>query len=328
MSPERRLGTYSREGVCASLAQRALQPARRLAATKLDGDYATTLPTEEEMPKQNDLHVFLGRLLAEARLKKGFKTIKEIYQMHAPIVDYQTWSCAESGRRIPHPNSLLEMARILDIDKEDLLVAYAKDKFRDEESHNILDTFPISKLVNLDTLLEATDHANRHDFIFTAEQVDAMRRDIRLRLFLLYTYDHEFKTTITRLATFFDCQRSEVQEITERLAALGLLEINGEEVKRIHRHTTLPSTAETFDLRRQSLFKTLERNVKSNSYIANCHVVLTEHSFKKMMELMYFTLANCIKLEKDDKPGQKSRYQIALVANRIDDGGCGDGGTK
>ncbi len=220
------------------------------------------------------------------------------------------------------------MAKILDIDKEDLLVAYAKDKFRDEESHNILDAFPISKLVDLDTLLAATDHANRHDFIFTSNQIDAMRKDIRLRLFLLYTYDSEFKTTFNRLSAFFNCERSEVEEVTERLAALDLVEIVGDEVKRIHKHTTLPSTSETFDVRRQSLFKTLEQNVKPNSYIANCHVVLTEHSFRKMMDLIYFTVANCIKLEKDDRPGQKSRFQIALVANRVDDRSGGNGSAQ
>ena len=49
------------------------------------------------MPQQNELHIFLGKLLAKARLKKGFKTIKEIYQFYKPTVDYQTWSSAESG---------------------------------------------------------------------------------------------------------------------------------------------------------------------------------------------------------------------------------------
>lgn len=162
------------------------------------------------MPQQNELHVFLGRLLAEARLKKGFKTIKEIYQNYNPSVDYQTWSSAESGRRIPHPNSLLEMAKILDINKEDLLIAYTKDKFRDPESHNILNTFPINKFVDLGSLLEAAEHANRHDYVLSSKQINAMRKDIRLRLFLMHTYDDELKTNFDRLANFFNCGKSEV----------------------------------------------------------------------------------------------------------------------
>ena len=272
------------------------------------------------MPQQNELHIFLGRLLAEARLKKGFKTIKEIYQIHKPTVDYQTWSSAESGRRIPHPNSLLEMAKILDIDKEDLLIAYTKDKFRDEESQNILNTFPINKFVDLGSLLEAADHANRHDYVLSSRQINAMRKDIRLRLFLIYTYDEDLKTNFDRLATFFNCDKGEVAEVTQKLVSLGLVEIVNEEVKRIHKHTTLPSIPEAFGLRRDMLFKTLELNPNSESYIDNCFVTLTQESFKKVMELVYFMRANLIRLEKEKKPGEMSRFQIAIVANKIDEG--------
>lgn len=272
------------------------------------------------MPQQNEFHVSLAQLLAEARQKKGYRTIKEIYENYKPSVDYQTWSAAESGRRIPHPNSLLEMARILDIDKEELLIAYTKDKFRDEESHNILNTFPINKFVDLGALLDATDHAARHDYVLSSEQIAAMRDDIRLRLFLIYTYDQELKTNFDRLATFFDCSKKGVEEVTKKLAELGLVEIIGEEVKRVHPHTTLPATPETFDLKRQMLFKTLELGVKPNSFIENCFVHISENSFKKIMELIYFVRANLIRFGKEEKPEPKSRFQIAIVANRIDEG--------
>lgn len=272
------------------------------------------------MPQQNEFHVFLARLLAEARQKKGYRTIKEIYENYKPSVDYQTWSAAESGRRIPHPNSLLEMARILDIDKEDLLIAYSKDKFRDEESHNILDTFPINKFVDLGALLDATDHATRHDYVLSSDQINGIRQDIRLRLFLIYTYDHEMKTNFDRLATFFACSKSEAEEVAKKLSSLGLVEIIGEEVKRIHPHTTLPATPETFDLKKQMLFKTLELGVKPNSFIENCFLHLSENQFKKIMELIYFLRANLIRFGKEGKDEEKSRFQIAIVANRIDEG--------
>lgn len=272
------------------------------------------------MPQKNDLHVFLGRLLAEARLKKGYKTVKEIYQSHKPSVDYQTWASAESGRRIPHPNSLLEMAQILDIDKEDLLIAYTKDKFRDEESHNILNTFPINKFVDLGSLLDAADHANRHEYVLSSKQISAMRKDIRLRLFLIHTYDAELKTNFDRLAHFFKCGKSDVEEVTQKLAALGLIEVVGEEVKRIHKYTTLPPIPEAFNLRRDVLFKTLDLNTNSESHIENCYADLTEDSFRKIMELIYFLRANLIRLEKEKKPGKTFRFQIAIVANKIDEG--------
>jgi hypothetical protein len=272
------------------------------------------------MPNRTDQHVYLARLLAEARLRKGFRTIKEIYQSHQPTVDYQTWSCAESGRRIPHPNSLIEMAQILEIDKQDLLIAYSKDKFPDEESRQILNAFPISRFVDTESLLEAANHDNRLDVVLNDEQVDEMRKDIRLRLFLIYTYDQEFKTTFTRLEQFFDCDRSEAEYIIGKLAELGLVEIVGEEIKRIHKHTTIPPVPGAFDLRRQILLKTLDLNVKPTSYLANFHTFLTEDSFKKIMELIYFTRANIIRLEKEQKPSPTKRYQIVLVANIIDEG--------
>lgn len=272
------------------------------------------------MPNRSDQHVYLARLLAEARLKKGFKTIKEIYQDHKPTVDYQTWSCAESGRRIPHPNSLIEMANILEIDKQDLLIAYSKDKFPDEESCHILNAFPISRFVDTESLLEAANYDSRLDIILNDEQVNEMRKDIRLRLFLIYTYDQEFKTTMARLSQFFDCDRAEVEYIIGKLVALGLVEKLGEEVKRLHKHTILPPIPGAFELRRQILLKTLDLNVKPNSYIANFHTFLTEDSFKKIMELIYFTRANIIRLEKEQKSHSTKRYQIVLVANNIDEG--------
>lgn len=272
------------------------------------------------MANQKEQHVYLAALLAGARLKKGFKTIKEIYQNHKPSVDYQTWSCAESGRRIPHPNSLVEMAKILEIDKQDLLIAYTKDKFTDEESQQILNAIPITRFVDVDSLLEAASYDSHTDYILNDKQIDEMRKDIRLRLFLIYTYDQEFKTTFTRIARFFNCEKAEVEYITHKLADLGLVEIMGEEVKRIHKHSALPPTPGAFELRRQMLLKTLELNVKPGSYIANFHTFLTEDSFKKIMELIYFTRANVIRLEKDQTLGPTKRYQITLVANTITEG--------
>lgn len=105
----------------------------------------------------------------------------------------------------------------------------------------------------------------------------------------------------------------------QKLAALGLVEIIGEEVKRIHKYTTLPSIPEAFGLRREMLFKSLELNTNSESHIENCFVDLTEDAFRKIMELIYFLRANIIRLEKEKKPG-KSRFQIAIVANKIDEG--------
>ncbi len=270
-------------------------------------------------------HVYLARLLADARYKKGYATIKEIYQVNKPEVDYQTWGHAEAGRRIPHPNSLKEMARILDIDKEDLIIAYCKDKFRDQESHQIIDTFPIRKFADVDALLESIDHNNCDDFVLTSEQVEAMRKDLRLRLFLIYTYDQELKTTFTRLSKYFDTTESEVKEVVQKLAALKLVEIIGEQVKRIHKHTTMPATSDVFDLRRQMLLKMLDLNMKPGSYISNYHLSLSEESYKKIMELIYFAEANFIRLDKIEKSGsKKSRFQISIVTNRIDDGSEND----
>lgn len=274
------------------------------------------------MSTQNELHVHLARLLSDARQKKGYATIKEIYQTHKPAVDYQTWGHAEAGRRIPHPNSLKEIAKILDIDREALIIAYCKDKFRDEESHQVIDTFPVRKYVDVDSLIEAIDHNNRDDYMLTQEQVSAMRQDLRLRLFLIYTYDRELKTTFSRLATFFDIEKSEVKEVVQKLASLGLVEILDEEVKRIHKHTTMPTSSDLFDLRKKLLLKTLELNIKSNSHISNYHLSLSDDSYKRIMELIYFVEANFIKFDKKEKLNEtKSQFQIAFVANRIDKGG-------
>lgn len=274
------------------------------------------------MATQIDHHVHLARLLADARQKKGYQTIKEIYQTNKPEVDYQTWGHAEAGRRIPHPSSLKEMAKILGIGKEDLIIAYCKDKFPDDESQQIINTFLLRKFADTDALIEAIDHNNSDDFVLTNEQIEAMRKDIRLRLFLIYTYDKELKTTIKRLSAYFHAEESEIREVVGRLEALKLVEVIGEEIKRIYKHTTMPPTAEVFDLRRQMLLKTLELNIKPGSYISNCHVTLTDESYKRIMELIYFAEANFIRLDKEEKAGlKKSKFQITIVTNKINDGG-------
>jgi hypothetical protein len=274
------------------------------------------------MSTQKDLHVYLARLLSDARQKKGYGTIKEIYQSHKPTVDYQTWGNAESGRRIPHPNSLKEIANILDIDREALIIAYCKDKFNDEESHQVIDTFSIRKFVDMGALLGAIDHNNSDDFMLTQEQVEAMRQDLRLRLFLIYTYDQELKTTFSRLANYFDTSEGEVKEVVKKLESLRLVEVMGEEIKRIHKHTSMPTSSDLFDLRKQLLLKTLGHNIKPNSHISNYHLWLSDDSYKRIMELIYFVEANFIRLDKKEKLNEnKSHFQIAFVANRIDKGG-------
>ncbi len=272
------------------------------------------------MTSQSELHIYLARLIADARQKMGYATIKEIYQTHTPSVDYQTWSHAEAGRRIPHPNSLLEIARILKISREDLILAYCKDKFPDEESQQIIETFHCKKFVDVNTLLKAIDHNNHDDYIFTNEQVDAIRNDIRLRLYLIYTWNRKLTTTFDRLQRFFKVPEEDVQEVVNKLVSLNLVRIEGTTIRRMHRHTTTPRTTDVFNLRQQLLFRTLALNIKPESYISNYHITLTEASYKKIMELLYFTEANFIRFEKsEDRKGGKSRFQIAIVASKIDD---------
>src|SRR5512139_1518613 len=96
---------------------------------------------KESKMKKAETHKHLSELIRVARQKKGFATLRELYREKSPSVDYQTWLHAEAGRRIPHPNSLKEIGDILGVDKEDLIIAYCKDKFSDAESHRIVDSF-------------------------------------------------------------------------------------------------------------------------------------------------------------------------------------------
>ncbi len=197
-------------------------------------------------------------MLAQARLKNGLATLKELYRTKSPPIDYQTWLHAEAGRRIPSPSTLVTMGEILGIERETMIIAYCKDKFDDEESHQVLDSFECKKYLNLDTLLVAKEHERTQDYVFNAEQLAAIQADIRLRLYLNYTYDKDLKTTITRLANYFDVDRSEATQIIEHLKNLSLVEVVGEEVKKIHRHTTLPNNVDLFPTRKESLLKSLE----------------------------------------------------------------------
>lgn len=273
------------------------------------------------MTEQTKFFINLSGLLAKARLENGFATLKELYRAKDPPIDYQTWLHAESGRRIPTASIVMKIAEILNIDRESLIIAYCRDKFDDPLSHQVLESFQYKKYLNIDTLLEAKEHERTEDYVFNAEQIEAIQEDIRLRLYLNYTYDQNLNTNFSRLATYFGVEKSEVKEVVERLQSLGLVEVIGEEVKKIHRHTTLPDTATLFPVRVESLLKSLELSLKPNSYIANYHVNLSEKSYKRVLAIFEFVEASLIKMEKEDTASANMlRFQIAMTGSSINQG--------
>lgn len=271
---------------------------------------------------ETEVHKHLSELIYTARQKKGFATLKELYREKKPNVDYQTWLHAEAGRRIPHPNSLKEIGAILDIDKEDLIIAYCKDKFSDSESHQIVESFLFKRFIDADTLLLARDH-NREDYVFNAMQVEAMKKDLRIRLFLTYTYDETLKTNFNKLSDFFNVEKTEAIEVVKKLEDLQLVRVNEEVVTRIYRHASMPKSLDVLELRRDLLIKGLKMNIKEDSYVSNFHVMISEESYRKIMSYIYFAEANFIKLSKEDNPNRKkTRVQIAIVANKISGDSC------
>lgn len=273
------------------------------------------------MKESTRIYVHLSGLISQARQQKGFATLREFYREKKPPVDYPTWLHAESGRRIPTAPIVKIMGDILEIDRENLIIAYCKDKFDDPLSHQVLESFHYKKYMNVDTLLEAKEHERTEDYIFNAEQIEAIRADIRVRLYLNYTYDENLKTNFARLATYFGVDKAEVKEVIDRLSSLGLVEVIGEEVKKIYRHTTVPNTADLFQVRRESLLKSLDLNTKPHAYIANYHANISEKSYKKILAIFEFVEASIIKMERDDNGLPNNlRLQIAMIGSILNQG--------
>lgn len=273
--------------------------------------------------------VHLSGLLSHARLQKGFATLRELYRDKKPTIDYQTWLHAESGRRVPASEIVLTIGEILDIDKEELIIAYCKDKFNDEKVHQVLESMQHKKFINMDTLVQARDYDRSIDYVLNTEQVKAMQEDINLRLYLMYTYDKELKTTVTRLANFFSVKNSEAKAIVDKLQALKLVEVIGEDVKKIYSNTRLPVSPEIFDLRKKLLIKDLDINTKPDSYIANFHVSMTEKSYKKILSLFDFVEANLIKIAREEIADPNSlRFQVVITGNKINEGSVNDGASE
>jgi hypothetical protein len=145
-----------------------------------------------------------------------------------------------------------------------------------------------------------------------------MKHDIRLRLYLTYTYDNDSNTSIKRLAKFFDDSEEEARDIVKRLAALKLVEVSKDKVKKIHKHTSIPNSSENFLLRKNLLIKSFERTIKPDSYITNYHLGMTEDSYRKVLAFFDFIGANLIKLDQEDTGNTEvTRFQIALTGNRL-----------
>lgn len=263
-------------------------------------------------------YVHLSGLISRARLQNGFATLKELYRERKPAIDYQTWLHAESGRRVPIAKAVILIGDILDIDRESLVLAYCKDKFADVKSHQVLDALQTKGFFDVAILMQAKEHDRSDDYVFTAEQIKAMQEDIRIRLYLIYTYDADRKTSISRLASFFSVEKHEVKKVIDKLERLGLVETVGEQVKKIHFHTTIPLTADISDLRKQFLLKSLDISLNAESYISNYHVTLAEKSYKKLLGMFDFIEANLTKFEKEDLNDTSSiRYQIAIAGTKL-----------
>lgn len=270
------------------------------------------------MEEQNKIHVHLSTLISQARLQKGFSTLREFYREMEPSIDYQTWLHIESGRRVPAPATLVIIGDILGIPRDELIIAYCKDKFADNASHRVLNTLQAKGLFDVATLMHAKEYDRSNDYVFTAEQLKAMQTDLRIRLYLMYTYDDHCITTISRLSRFFGVDETEAQEVVAHLHRLGLVEIIGQSVKKIYPHTTIPITADIADLRKNVLLKSLDLTLEAESYISNYHVALTEKSYKKILNLIDFIEANLLQLEQKDQNDPTShRYQIAIAGTKL-----------
>lgn len=277
------------------------------------------------MVERGKIFLNVSSLITHARLQMGYSTLKLLYRDKTPAVDYQTWSNTEAGRRVPTPPMLMIMGDILNIDRETLIMAYCRDKFDDPKSLAVLESIQHRKFFVIETLIEAKDHDRSRDYVFSASQIQAMKADTRLRLYLMYTYDSNLKTTFSRLANFFGVDKGEVREVIEQLQSLGLVEFVGEEVRKSHAHSTLLATEEVFDLRKRLLLKSLELNVKPGSIISNLNIGITEESIKKFLGILDIALAAAIKMEKEDeKYANNQRFEIAIACNRISDGSNND----
>jgi hypothetical protein len=181
-------------------------------------------------------------------------------------------------------------------------------------------------MLSMDAFVAASDHDRCDDFTYTARQLAAMKKDPRLRLYLTYTYDEDSKTTISRLVQFFAADVGDVRAIIEQLKEMTLVEVIGDEIKKIHPHSSLPKTKELFDLRKQLLLKSLEITVRPDSYLSNFHCTIPEESYKKILAYLDFINAHLVKMAKENKNNPNSiSIQIAMTGNRLSEGyECGD----
>jgi hypothetical protein len=272
------------------------------------------------MTEHNKLYVNVPTLINQARIRLGYATSKELYREKKPEIDYQTWINAEAGRRVPTPNVLVSMADVLQIDREEMLMAYCQDKFDDEKSQAALKSMARRKFFDANTLMDSLDHDRSRDYIFSAEQVQEMKKDSRLLLYLMYTYDSELKTTIFRLSEFFQVEQSEVKDVIKKLVALGLVEEIDGEVRKLHRHSTLIANDDVFPLRKELLLSTMELNIKRGSVISYTNVGISENSFKKFLSFIDVAFANLLKMDLDEPKENNPRFEIAIACNRLSNG--------
>lgn len=262
--------------------------------------------------------VHFSTLITQARLSLGYKTLREFYRAKSPSIDYHTWLHAEAGRRIPPPPVVIEIASLLELDKEAVLIAYCKDKFDDPEYRRVLETFEHNRFATIDALLEARHHERSGEYVFSEQQILAFQNDVRLWQFIVFTYDRDLKTNFDRLEKFFGMEKSEVKEIVRRLKALGLVEIYGETVTRVHAHTTFPKNVDLSELRKSLLLNNLALAVKPEGHLVNYYVNLTHNSYKKVLAFFDFIEANLTKMDLEDRNKESSsRFHVTLTGNRL-----------
>lgn len=270
------------------------------------------------MDDKQRFYLHFSTLISQARLKKGYATLKELYREKEPDIDYQTWLNAESGRRLPSAAGVICIADALGIEHLTIILAYCRDKFPNDKSQQALDMLSINKFIDIDSLLHAEDHNRSRGYVFNNLELEEMQQDVQLRLFLSYTYENDLTTTVQRLSKFFGEEVEKVRKVVARLEALKLVEVAGDSIKKNHKNTRIPRTIENFSLRKQLLIKSLERTLQPDSYLINCHMNLTDESYRKVIAFLEIVNANLIRLsEQDDEKEGTSRFQIAIAGNKL-----------
>ena len=262
---------------------------------------------------------YFAELMIEKRKSLGFNTSRKYHSSleNSPI-EYQSWTHIESGRRLPKPETATAIADLMDIPREQAILAYSRDLFQDpgcEEALNNIKDY-VGAIAQKKMVQEASNiKAGWHEL--TTRQWRAFEVDQRLYHVMSLPFPAD-RVHVQDLSEMIGLSFPETLSIVSHLESLGLFEVHGEFASKIYRGVKIPVIEETAALRQKLTISKVTQAITEKADYKTWTINLTDKSKGDILKFFDLINAKCLVGHEEAKQSEDVKtYNILVSLNPV-----------